>query len=417
MTHARTSHSGNTSTLAGPVRPIPVVLLAFLTGMFFVNIVSRLILGPLLPIVEQEFGFRHGVAGSLFFFMTVGYCSGLYLSGYVAWRLSHRVTIAASSMTLGTALLAVSWTPSLSGMRVGLVLLGVGSGLYLPSAIAALTENTREAAWGKALAIHELGPNLGYIGAPLLSELLLGFFSWRGVLAALGTQAILLGVIFLLSGLGETAHARPPSLSTMAPLIRDRALWGMAGLFLVSVGVGLGLYTMTPLFLIHAVGMDRFSANMITGLTRVSALLSVFISGLLADRLGRSRAVAVSLAAAGACALMVALVRGPWISPVLIFLQAGCVASFYPAGYAMLSTVFPAPFRNIAVSMVMIIGVLVGAGAVPPAVGFLADRYSFSFAFGAAGLATLASLLLLGCFPTRTAPHRATDARERSGER
>jgi fucose permease len=59
----------------------------------------------------------------------------------------------------------------------------------------------------------------------------------------------------------------------------------------------------------------------------------------------------------------------------------------------------------------------VGAGAVPPAVGFLADRYSFSVAFGAAGLVTLVSLLLLGCFPSRTASYRPTDARERPGER
>jgi NNP family nitrate/nitrite transporter-like MFS transporter len=417
MSQVRTSRSGDTSTLGGPAHPIPAVLLGFLTGMFFVNIVSRLILGPLLPIVEEEFGFRHGVAGSLFFFMTVGYCAGLYLSAYAAWRFGHRVTIAVSSMTLGTALLAVSWAPSLSGMRVGLVLLGVGSGLYLPSAIAALTENTREASWGKALAIHELGPNFGYIGTPLLTELLLGFFSWRGVLGVFGALAILLGVIFWLCGLGKTSPAQPPRLAIMASLIRDRAFWGMAGLFLVSVGVGLGLYTMMPLFLIHAVGLDRFSANMVTGLTRVSALPSVFISGFLADRLGRSRAVAASLAAAGSCALMVALARGPWISPLLIFLQAGCVASFYPAGYAMLSTVFPPPLRNIAVSTVMIVAVLVGAGAVPPGVGFLADRYSFSFAFGAAGLATLASLLLLGCFPSGTAPHGAIGARERPGER
>ena len=410
MTDRRDSRSRSPADLAGHVRPIPVVLLTFLTGMFFLNIVSRLILGPLLPIVEQEFGLGHGSAGSLFFFMTVGYCSGLYLSGYTAWRLSHRVTITVSAMTLGAALLAVSWAPSLSGMRAILVLLGVGSGLYLPSAIAALTENTREASWGKALAIHELGPNLAYIGAPLLSEFLLSFFSWRGVLAAFGTLAIILGVLFFLSRLGETARAQPPSLATMARLIRDRALWGMAGLFLVSVGVGLGLYTMMPLFLIHAVGLDRFSANMVTGLTRASALSSVFISGLLADRLGRPRAVAVSLTAAGACAVLVALVRGPWISPILIFLQAGSVAAFYPAGYAMLSTVFPTPFRNIAVSMVMIVGVLVGAGLVPPAVGFLADRYSFSVAFGAAGLATLASLFLLGSFPSRTRPRRPHDA-------
>ena len=386
-------------------------LLAFLTGMFFLNIVSRLMLGPLLPIVEEEFGFRHGAAGSLYFFIAVGYCAGLYLSGYLAWWFNHRVTIAISSIMLGSALLLIYWTPSLSGMRVALTLLGVGSGLYLPSGIAALTENTREVAWGKALAIHELGPNLGYICAPLLTEVLLGFFSLRGVLGALGVQAILLGVIFLLSGLGESSRGHPPSRATMALLVRDRALWGMAGLFAVSIGVGLGLYMMLPLFLINQVGLDRFSANVITGLTRVSGLFSVFVSGALADRLGRSRTVAISLAGAGVCAIAFAFFRGPWITPPLIFLQAAFAAAFYPAGFAMLSTVFPLPLRNVAVSMIMILGFLVGAGGVPPVIGYLADSYSFSFAFSAAGLATLASAYLLGVFPSRTRMKKADDAK------
>jgi hypothetical protein len=49
----------------------------------------------------------------------------------------------------------------------------------------------------------------------------------------------------------------------------------------------------------------------------------------------------------------------------------------------------------------MIVAILVGAGGVPPLVGFLADSFSFSLAFSVAGLATLASLLLLGLFPSR----------------
>lgn len=399
MTHQPKTPSTRPSDLPRPVRPIPTALLAFLVVMFFLNIVSRLVLGALLPIVEQEFGLRHGTAGSLYFFITLGYCAGLYLSGYVAWWLSHRITIALSSITIGIALLGVCWTPSFSAMRLGLILLGVGSGLYLPSGIAALTEHTKEVSWGKALAIHELGPNLGYIFAPLLAELLLGFFSWRGVLGALGAQAILLGAIFLLSGLGECSQGQPPSLATMALLARDRGLWGMAGLFAVSIGVGLGIYTMLPLFLVNEVGLARLPANMITGLTRVSGLFSVFISGALADRLGRSRTVALCLAAAGVCTIILGLVRGPWITPSVIFLQAACAAAFYPAAFAMLSAVFPLPLRNVAVSMIMVLGALLGAGGVPPAIGMLADSFSFSLALSAAGLATLASLLLLGFFP------------------
>jgi MFS family permease len=130
----------------------------------------------------------------------------------------------------------------------------------------------------------------------------------------------------------------------------------------------------------------------------VSGLFSVLVSGALADRLGRARTVAISLGAAGACTVALALLRGPWISPLLIFFQAAFAAAFYPAAFAMVSAVFPLPLRNVAISMIMVFGVLVGAGGVPPAVGFLADRYSFSLAFAMAGLATLASLLLLGSF-------------------
>ena len=300
-----------------PGRSIPVALLAFLGVLFFLNIVSRLCVGPLLPVVEREFGLRHSGAGSLYFFLAAGSCVGLYLSGHVAWRLSHRATIAVSGMTLGTALVAIAFTPSLFGIRAELLLLGIGAGLYLPSGVAVLTENSHEGSWGKVLAIHELGPNLGYICAPLIAELLLGVFSWQGVLGSMGVPAILLSGAFLLSGLGETAPAQRPGGAALALLARDRSFWGVAGLFAVSIGLGLGIYSMMPLFLVNDVGMDRVHANLITGLSRISGLFSVFVAGTLADRIGRPRTVMFSLAAAGTCAILLGVAQGPWITPLL----------------------------------------------------------------------------------------------------
>ena len=385
----------------GHLASIPVGLLSFLVVLFFLNIVSRLSVGPLLPVIEGEFGFRHGSAGSLYFFITLGYCVGLFLSGHVACWLSHRATIALSGITLGTALLAVPYAPSLLWIRADLWLLGIGSGLYLPSGVAVLTENTRETSWGRALAIHELGPNLGYVCAPLLVEFFLGFFGWRGVLRAMGVPIMLVSGLFLLSGLGGSSRAQSPRGAILARLVCDRTFWGVASLFSVSIGVGLGLYTMMPLFLVNDAGMARVSANLVTGLSRISALGSVFLAGALADRIGRSHTVRLSLAAAGTCTVLLGVLQGPWITPPLLFLQAAFAAAFYPAGFSLLSSVFPLPVRNVAVSMVLILASLVGAGAVPPFIGFLADHFSFSFAFGMAGLATLASLFLLGFVPTR----------------
>ena len=390
----------------GPRRAIPAALLAFLGVLFFLNIVSRLCVGPLLPVIEGEFGLRHSAAGSLYFFLAAGSCVGLYLSGHIAWRLSHRATIAVSGMTLGTALVAVAFTPSLAGIRAELLLLGIGAGLYLPSGVAVLTENTPEGSWGKVLAIHELGPNLGYICAPLIAELLLGVFSWQGVLGSMGVPAILVSGAFLFSGLGETAPAQRPGGAALALLARDRSFWGVAGLFAVSIGLGLGIYSMMPLFLVNDLGMDRAHANLITGLSRVSGLFSVFVAGALADRVGRPRAAVLSLAAAGTCAVLLAVVQGLWVTPILAFFQAASAASFYPAGFSLLSSVFPLPVRNLAVSMVLILATLFGAGGVPPLIGLLADGASFSFAFGAAGAATLAFIVCFMVFPAGGAKPR-----------
>jgi NNP family nitrate/nitrite transporter-like MFS transporter len=164
---------------------------------------------------------------------------GLYLSGHVAWRLSHRATIAVSGMTLGSALLAIAFTPSLFGIRAELLLLGVGAGLYLPSGVAVLTENTHEGSWGRVLAIHEIGPNLGYICAPLIAESSFSASSRGRGPGFDGRPGHSPQWAFLLSGLGGRApigRAAPPSRFSPGIVpsggwrasLRSRSAWGLA---------------------------------------------------------------------------------------------------------------------------------------------------------------------------------------------
>lgn len=217
-------------------------------------------------------------------------------------------------------------------MRAGLVLLGIAAGLYLPSGIAAITQEIRQEHWGKALAIHELAPNLGFITAML---------------------------------------------------------------FAVAIGSGLGLYTMMPLFLVSEIGMEREVANGIAGLSRVAGLAAIFLAGTITDRLGHRRALAVFLGATGTLTLLLGLVRGQVATPVVVFLQAAAAVCFFPAGFSMVSSIFPPAHRNLAVSLVTVIGSLIGAGAIPPAIGYLAEASSFSSGLLLLGLLGLAMLPLL----------------------
>jgi NNP family nitrate/nitrite transporter-like MFS transporter len=170
-----------------PGLPFPVLPLAFLTAIFYLNFVSRIILGPFLPVIEHELGLGHGGAGSLFLFIQIGYATGLLGSGLVSWRFTHRHTIVTSAVAVGIGMVGLSLAASLGTMRFWLVLGGAGAGLYLPAGVATITHLVNDAHWGKALAFHELAPNLAFITAPLLAEALFAAISWRGVLAVVGS--------------------------------------------------------------------------------------------------------------------------------------------------------------------------------------------------------------------------------------
>jgi NNP family nitrate/nitrite transporter-like MFS transporter len=350
---------------------------------------------PLLPILERELGLGHGEAGSLFFLIQVGYCVGLLGSGLVSWRLNHRRTILLSTVTLGVVLLIVSRLTSLASLRAGLMVFGASAGLYLPSGIATLTGEVRQEHWGKALAIHELAPNLGYISAPLLAEALLRVLPWRGVLAAPAVLAILIGICFMLFGRGGKHRPEPPRFTTMTQLVQDSSLWLLASLFTVGVGSTLGVYSMTPLFLVSEIGMEREVANAIAGLSRIPAIVVVFFSGLVTDRIGHRRALALFLVITGTLTLLLGVIHGRVATTILIFLQSAAAGWFFPAAFSMISTIFPPRLRSLAVSFVTVVGSLVGAGLIPSAIGYLAEISSFSSGFFLLGLLTVANLPLV----------------------
>jgi MFS transporter, NNP family, nitrate/nitrite transporter len=378
-----------------PGSTLPFLPLSFLTGIFYLNFVSRIILGPFLPVIEQELGLGHGGAGSLFLFIQIGYAAGLLGSGIVSWRFSHRHTIVASAVAVGISLAGLSLTSSLWTMRLWLVLVGTGAGLYLPAGVATITHLVKDAHWGKALAFHELAPNLAFITAPFLADALLASISWRGVLALLGGVAMLLGGCFALSGHGGSRQGEAPRLQTVAGLLRDPAVWAMMLIFAAGVGSSLGLYSMLPLFLVSGSGMTLRAANSLTGLSRVACLAIAFFSGWLTDRMGHRHALTVALTTTASLNLCLGLFPGPILTPIFVFLQGAAAVMFFPAAFAAVSRLVPGQMRNLGVALTTAVGVFLGGGGVPALVGYLAEVASFSAAFTVVGALAIFSPLLL----------------------
>jgi NNP family nitrate/nitrite transporter-like MFS transporter len=366
--------------------------LVLLVGIFYLNFISRIALAPLLPVVEVDLGFGHGEAGSLFFYVASGYAAGLLASGYITARMVHRRMVTLSAGMLGLAMLALSFSPSLAAIHAGLFFVGLFTGFYLPSGIAALTELFPRELWGRIMAIHELAPNVAFITAPLLAEGLLKYFSWRSTLGIIGAGSLGAGILFRLLGRGGSEKGAPPSFRSRKAVIARRQFWTMVVFFMVAIGASLGLYTMLSLFLVSDIHFERGTANLLIGLSRVAASFVLLLSGFLTDRLGAKKALMALLSATGASILLLGLFQGPILTAAFLFLQAASVVCLFPIGFTIISLLFPSQLRSVAVSLIIFLGFLLGGGLIPAALGHWAEAFSFSSGFLLLGLLFLTLL-------------------------
>lgn len=370
--------------------------LLFLTSIFFLNFISRIILAPLMPAIEQDLNLSHTEAGSFFLVISLGYFITLLGSGFVSSRLTHRNTIILSATAVGIALIGTSFSNSLLGIRVGLLLLGMAAGIYLPSGIATLTSLISSRHWGKAIAVHELAPNLSFVVAPLMSEVLLLWFSWRGILAILGGTSILIGIAFARSGKGGELHGQPPSFKSFKTLFAEPSFWIMMVLFSLGIAGTLGIYTMLPLYLITDHGIDRNWANTLLALSRISGLGMAFLAGWASDRLGPKRTMCGVFLVTGLTTVLLGIAPGSWIVAI-VFLQPIFAVCFFPPGFAVLSSIGPPSARNVAVSLTIPVAFVLGGGAIPIGIGIMGDAGSFGLGITLAGVLMFFGFVLSMC--------------------
>ncbi len=378
--------------------------LLFLTSIFLVNFTARVVFAPLMPTIEKDISITHGQAGVLFFLITAGYLLAILGSGAVSSRLTHRKTIVLSATSLGVALLLVPMCQGLWLTAIALFLVGLAGGLYLPSGIATLTSLVPSRHWGKALAIHELAPNLGFVLAPLVSELFLQFFSWRGVSALLGIISVAIGLGFARFGRGGEFPGEVPSLGSFKTLLGRPGLWIMTILFGLGIAGSFGIFSMLPLYLVSELGMERSWANTLIALSRISGIGMAFLAGWATDRLGPQRTLVYVFFLTGLTTVVLGLLPYPSIV-VAVFVQPMVAVCFFPAGFAALAFVGDARIRSVAVSVAVPFGFLIGGGAVPIGIGLMGDAGAFGLGFSAAGglflMGTLFSLYLKVSSPTQ----------------
>ena len=368
----------------------PLFLIA---SIFLLNFTSRIVFAPLLPTIENNLGLSHGSAGSLFFFLSIGYFLSLIGSGHISSRISHKNTIAVSAIAVGAALSAVSFSKSLIAVRCCVFLLGISAGTYLPSGITTVTSLVNPKHWGKAVAIHELAPNLSFILTPLLVELLLRWLFWRHILLLIGTGSVIVGIVFARFGKGGDFLGETPNLSAIKTIIKTPNFWILIFLFSLAITSTLGIYNMLPLYLVAEHGVSQEWANTLVGISRISTLGMAFLAGLATDRLGSKTIMLCVFFVTGILTLLLGIASTYWVI-ILVFLQPVLAVCFYPAGFSALSSISTSENRNVAISLTIPIAFVLGGGAVPALIGIMADLGYFSWGISLSGVLIMTGFFL-----------------------
>ena len=356
---------------------------ALLLPLFYLHVVVRMVIGPLLPVIEKDLGITHAAAAGLLLAGTLGFAGFMLASSVVTARITHRTTLGIATALNGVGTLLIAVAPGLFLLQVGAFLQGAGAGLYLPSSYASIVSVAGKAREGRALAVQETAPAVAFLTAPLIVQALAGL-QWRWTFAIPGLVMVVAMLMLLARSDVGRFRGRAPSFRGVTLMVW-RPLYLLVAVYMIAMAVAAnGTYQLLPLYLVtdHGWSMDR--VNVTVALSRVSGVGLVLVAGLLIDRLGARMIIAVASVSVAVMTTALGLLQGPALSAAVL-LQPLLQQGFWPAALVSVGALAPPRLRPMLVSLTLPVVALMGTGVLPALWGVLADAGRFDLGFTIAG--------------------------------
>lgn len=365
------------------------ILLVF-WGMWYVSFSCRTIIAPIMPVIEDELAISHTLAGNVFLFLSLGYTVSLLLSGVLSPRIGYKKSILIGFFVLMSALISLRFTNSYLYLVFIAVFIGLGAGVYLPSAIPLLTSIFRHDQWGRAIAFHETASSFSIFSIPIITGIILHAFYWRNLFFLLALAIFFMGIAFW--RLSPDIRPERESTKGFSRVLRRKDFWYMAILWVFAASNGLGLYNMIPLFLVKECGMALETANSIFGVSRIGGFLMAILSGFLVDLYGVKKILFFILAVTGISTVCLSIAPRGAILIITLIIQATFSTGFFPVTLVAISKITEINERSSFTGATIAIGVTFGLGLTPFLLGVAADKWSFH-----AGIFTLGLLTVISC--------------------
>jgi NNP family nitrate/nitrite transporter-like MFS transporter len=273
-----------------------------------------------------------------------------------------------------------------------ILVLGLATGIYLPSIIPLITESYEERYWGRSIAIHDSAASVSILCIPFIVLLCIQFLPWRYIFIIFGTVFAASAVLFRFAATEIRIH-----MATRAPFmsfVRNKSLWLVGIVWIFASGANLGVYYVTPLFLTKELFLDIGYANTLFGVTRIGGVFCAVLSGFIVDRFSIKKTLFFLVSITGLVTIAMTMVDLRFLG-IALFAQASIIMGFFPIGLVAISRMFGREQRSMATGFIVTLGVIFGLGVAPYLLGVAGDTISFRYGIRIFGvLVTLASGLV-----------------------
>ncbi|WP_327085798.1 MFS transporter [Nonomuraea sp. NBC_01738] len=401
----------STPTLApAQIRRTATVTVGLLMGVWVIDYVDRVMMAVALPFIGEEFALSKTEQGWLITVFSLVYLLCQVPGGILADKYGARRQLMVSLLlwSVFTALTGIAW--GLAALLVIRAMFGVGQGLFPGASFKALAERTtpavRATAAGSMLASNQLGAGL----APLIVAPLILTLGWRHTFWVTAAAGVVIGVLLwillpkpLPGHLSGTAHTQDEGGVSLGVVMRSTSVWKFAALFCAVNMLGYGMMTWVPSYLMEERGISLISTGVMAAIPGLVMCATTFAGGWLFDRYFHSRArlFVIPLLLVTATLLVLMLMADSAVGFTVYQTLALGVAGLSTMGIlGMPVRALPHAVIGSGMGVVNVGGQIAGVLA-PVLMGFLADRFSYTAAFGLLIATTILGALIALIVPQR----------------
>lgn len=327
----------------------------------------------LLPTLREQYALSYTMVGvvPLLFSLTSSFTQPIF--GYISDRSQMRWLLPLSLVLSGAGIAAMGFMSTYSLVVATVVVSALGIAAFHPEGAHA-AHHLAGSRRALAMAIYNVGGNLGFALGPIYAVALISFDGMKGTAWAVVLPLALAVVIIRLLPKWQ-AHEQTSSGRAVRKEDLPATNWAGTGLLTLLVifrsVIHLGVASYVPFFWIDVLGNDPKSAGLVQMVYLISGVAGTMLGAPLADRFGTKRVLAGSFALLLPLQMMLPYLRG-WPMLVCLFLSGFVVVSTFTTTLVMTQEYMP---RSLGLASGLNLGLAFGMGGVGAMLlGVVADQ-------------------------------------------